>query len=451
MIPRLISPLLGDTLKAKAIRGSLWAGSGVIASQGLRLAGNLVLTRILFPEAFGLMAIIQVFLVGLTLFSDTGINLSIIQHDRGEEPEFLNTAWTIQVIRGGLLWVGACLLAWPAASFYNDQLLMQLLPVAGLSVFIAGFQPTKAVTANRRLMLGKITAIEISAQLITLISLIALALIFKSIWALVIGDILGEALKLIFQRRFLPGSNNKFFWDKSSARELVKFGKWIMLSTACGFLISQGDRAILGKFASLEQLGIYNIGFFLASFPLMLCRIVAERIVFPLYRHKPPRESSENQQSLFRARSLLIAAVLIFNATLSFIGVWLVDVLYDPRYALAGPILVLVSLSAVPNIVLSTHGGVLLAEGDSRRYMILLVATAIIQSLSLFWGVQWYGIVGVALASGLSALVTCPLNQIFANRYAAWNPWHDLVFLVAGLGAGLFAVWFHQDAIRMLF
>ncbi|MEX0299171.1 MAG: oligosaccharide flippase family protein [Kordiimonas sp.] len=451
MINRLLFPLLGETVKAKAIRGSLWASSGIIASQGLRLAGNLILTRILFPEAFGLMAIVQVFLVGLALFSDTGINLSIIQHERGEDPNFLNTAWTIQVIRGGLLWFGACLLAWPAALFYDDQLLLQLLPVAGISAFVGGFQPTKAVTANRRLMLGRVTAIEIGSQFITLTTLVALALIFRSVWALVIGDILGEVLKLIFQRRFLSGPNNKFLWERSAARELIKFGKWILLSTACGFLIGQGDRAILGKFTSFEQLGVYNIGFFLASFPLMLCRVVAERVIFPLYKHKPPKASKDNQHNLFRARFMLIGAMLILNAALGISGVWLVGELYDSRYLLAGPILVLVSVSAVPNIVLSTHSGVLLAEGDSRRFMILLISTAFVQSITLFLGVQIWGIAGVALASGFSTLITCPLTQIFAKRYAAWNPWHDAIFLILGLSVGALSVWIHYDVIRVLF
>ena len=70
------------------------------------LASNLILTRLLFPEAFGLMALGSVVLVGLQMFSDAGIGPSIAQSPRGDDPEFLDTAWTAQVLRGVILWLG---------------------------------------------------------------------------------------------------------------------------------------------------------------------------------------------------------------------------------------------------------------------------------------------------------------------------------------------------------
>ena len=58
------------------------------------------------------MALIQTFIIGLQMFSDIGIYPSIIQNKRGEEPDFLNTAWTIQIVRGGVLWLADHVLAW---------------------------------------------------------------------------------------------------------------------------------------------------------------------------------------------------------------------------------------------------------------------------------------------------------------------------------------------------
>ena len=72
----------------------------------LRLGSNLILTRILFPEAFGLMALVQVVLAGTEMFSDFGIRGSIVQSSRGDDPVFLNTAWTVQIGRGVLLGLG---------------------------------------------------------------------------------------------------------------------------------------------------------------------------------------------------------------------------------------------------------------------------------------------------------------------------------------------------------
>src|SRR4051812_6290963 len=81
----------------RAGRSAVWAMLGFGGGQALRFAGNLVLTRLLMPEAFGLMVLVNTFLMGLALFSDIGVGTSVIQNKRGDERAFLDTAWTISV------------------------------------------------------------------------------------------------------------------------------------------------------------------------------------------------------------------------------------------------------------------------------------------------------------------------------------------------------------------
>src|SRR5204863_421086 len=78
----------------------LWSATEYLAGFILRLGSNLILARLLVPEMFGLMALVNTFMMGLQMFSDVGIGPSIIQNRRGDDPAFLNTAWTIQVMRG---------------------------------------------------------------------------------------------------------------------------------------------------------------------------------------------------------------------------------------------------------------------------------------------------------------------------------------------------------------
>ncbi|MEM9581457.1 MAG: oligosaccharide flippase family protein, partial [Pseudomonadota bacterium] len=146
---RAIRLFQGSNLKARALRSSAVTVGGFGASQMIRLASNLILTRILFPEAFGMMALVMVFLQGLAMFSDVGVGPAIMQSKRGDDPSFLNTAWTIQVVRGFVLWIVAALLAWPIAVIYGEPQLLHLLPVAALTLVIAGFTPTRRETANR--------------------------------------------------------------------------------------------------------------------------------------------------------------------------------------------------------------------------------------------------------------------------------------------------------------
>ena len=95
----LFDPLRGEGLKARAIKGSAWTVGGFGFEKILQLVSNLILARLLFPGAFGLMALVNVVLVGLAMFSDVGVVPAVVQDKRGEDPSFLNTAWTIQIIR----------------------------------------------------------------------------------------------------------------------------------------------------------------------------------------------------------------------------------------------------------------------------------------------------------------------------------------------------------------
>ena len=85
----------GSGLMARATRSAGLNLMGFGTGQVLRLASNLILTRLLFPEAFGVMAMVSVFLMGLAMFSDVGVGPAIMQSKRGDDRDFLNTAWTI--------------------------------------------------------------------------------------------------------------------------------------------------------------------------------------------------------------------------------------------------------------------------------------------------------------------------------------------------------------------
>ena len=130
----------------------------------LRLGSNLLLAWLLFPEAFGLMALVNVFMHGLQMISDTGIRGSILYHRRGDHQSFLDTAWTVQIVRGIVLWICSCLIAIPVMMLYGEPMLGQLLPVAGLTAIIAGFNSTALFTLNRRVALGRITLLDVLSQ-----------------------------------------------------------------------------------------------------------------------------------------------------------------------------------------------------------------------------------------------------------------------------------------------
>lgn len=443
-------PLSGDGLKARALRGSGLIAVSMVGSNLLRLASNLILTRILFPEVFGLMALVQVFIGGLEMFSDLGLKTSIMQSKRGDDPDFLNTVWTVQILRGFGLWLAAIVFAPLATWVYDEPLLMALLPVVGFRQVIAGFTTTNIATANRHLRLGRQVWAELGCQAFGIILTIILAYILRSVWAMVWAGLMAALFRVILFHYLMPGIRNRLHWDGSALGELFHFGKWIFLATVVGFIINQGDRVFLGAHISLAELGVYNIGLFMGTIPFVLSKGVANRVITPLYRMLPPAESPANRRKLFRARRLMVAATLAISTALAFIGVPMIEFLYDPRYALAGPMVVVFCLAMVPQIVFDGYTGALLGRGDSKNFFFLLAATVAIQVAIMLWGIEHYGILAAIAAPGIAAMLVYPLRIWMVRRHKSWDMLGDFSYLALGFALNGLAVWLVWDEILKL-
>ena len=428
----------------------MWSIGGFVASQAVRLVSNLVLTRLLFPEAFGLMALVTVLTIGVTMLSEVGIGLSISQSKRGDDQSFLDTAWTIQVIRGVCLSAILALLAWPAAQLYQEPLLAFFLPVAALGLLISGFNPIRIETAARHLLLGRVIAVDLLSQVVATLVTIVFAWATQSVWSLVWGNVCGSLSKLALAHLMLPGTRSRLLWEPPAVRELIHFGKWIFASTAFGFLLSQGDRIILGTYVSLDLLGIYNVAQFLATAPMLLASTALSRVIIPLYRESISDPSETIGRRLTVLRRFVTGGTLILEAGVALIAVMLVGVLYDERYAAAGPIAVLIALVQLPLIVGMTYDRAALAAGDSKRYFYNLAFRTVSQTALFIGGAELGGLVGALVGHTLAGVLGHAGTVWVARRNNVWDPWHDIAFGALSLALGGIALWMNWPAIAQL-
>ncbi|KAA0920369.1 oligosaccharide flippase family protein [Aquicoccus porphyridii] len=440
----------GESVVARAARSAGLTIFGFGTSQVLRLASNLILTRLLFPEAFGTMALISVFLMGLNQFSDVGVSPAIMQSKRGDDRDFLDTAWTIQVLRGLGLFAVACAIAWPVSVFYELPELTLMLPVSALTLVLAGFLPTRMDSAQRHLRVGRLTLLDIGNQAIGIGAAVLLAWWWQSVWALVASGVLGAVSQLVLHQLFLPGAPNRFRWESRAARELIGFGKWIFLSTVAGFALTQADKLMIGKYLALDLFGVYNIGFFLASFPLLMGGMLVRRILIPIYREWPPRESAANFARLRRMRLMVSGALFGLVAVLALGGVWIVDLLYDPRYAMAGAVVVVIACMQVPQIIALTYDQAALAAGDSKRFFVLAASKAVAMVAALLIGLEWAGLFGALIGQGVAMVAVYPVVIWLSRSTGAWDRPHDAGFALAGMGLIVLAFWLNADAIAAL-
>lgn len=440
-----------DSTRGRALRSSAILIVGFGASNVMRLVSNLILTRLLFPEAFGLISLVYVFLTGLAMFSDLGINVSIIQNRRGDNPEFLNTAWSLQIIRGGLLWLGACALAYPAALIYEEPQLALLLPVVGLTVLIQGFATTKIALANRNLQIGVQVATDLGSQVIALLVTAFCAWATGSVWSIAAGVLIGAAAKVVAQHYTLEGPANRWYLNQEMVKEIINFGKYIFLGSIGGFLINQSDRAILGLYVPLTDLGIFTVAFIFATVPIELNRAAGGQIIFPLFSKFPPAQSAANRSKVLKARRLVQLATVSIGGLLSIVSVPMIDFLYDSRYHEAGPILTLLGFTVTTQIAASNYDGSYLGSGNSKRHFHLIAIQAVIQLLISLPLISRLGVLGAVFALGATMLVTYPFRARVAYQYGAWDPKTDLLTVAVGWGCALLALYmWRADVVHPL-
>lgn len=368
---RVFDAARGDGLKALAIRGSAWTVLGYGGGQALRLASNIILTRLLFPEAFGLMALVAVFMQGLTMFSDVGIGPSIIRTKRGEDTDFLNSAWTVQIMRGAILWLGCCAFAWPIAQLYDEPLVLALLPVVGLTAVINGFRTTAFYTSNRKLDLGRLTSIQFVGQAVGVVAMIAWALIEPTVWALAGGGLVGSAATLWLGFRLMPAHRHTLRWEPEAIKELFGFGKWIFISTALTFLATQADRMVMPLVFDTTMLAFYALAIALVVMPLRIVNMLAKRVMFPAYSRVFRDGDTAALSRTTRKFSTTLAPAYCLPLGMLFFGQALIDLLYDPRYATAGDLLTILAIGGYIDMMRASQSGVLLAAGNSKGAMVV--------------------------------------------------------------------------------
>lgn len=408
------------SLKKLAIKGTIWTIVSYGASQILRFGSNLILTRLLMPDLFGLMALVNVFISGLELFSDIGLGPSIVQNKRGDDPVFLNTAWTIQVIRGVLLWLTSLVIAAPVAAFYDkpnqENSLLLIIPIVGLNTLIYGFSSTALHTLGRQMSIGKLAALELGGQIISTGVMIVLAWFYKNIWALVIGNLVSGLIQMVWSHFLVRGERNRFAWDKEAAQSIFAFGKWIFVATALTFLALQSDRMILGKLVSFEMLGVYGIAFTLADIPRSIILALSGKVIFPAFSKLSDLPRSTFRDKILKNRQPILLVLAIGLTILISFGDRFIFMLYKPEYHQAGWMLPIIAFGIWHTTLYSTMSPALLALGKSQYGAQGYLFSFLTISIGLPLAFQQWGMLGAIL------VVACYDLPVYAvNMYGLWR------------------------------
>jgi O-antigen/teichoic acid export membrane protein len=396
------------------LKGSVWTTVAYGVGQALRLATNVILARLLAPELFGIMLIVTSLRVGITLISDFGIGQNIIYNKNANQPDFYNTAWTLEIIRNVVLWL-VCLAVTPLlAYFYESPVLIWVLPISAITLVLTGFSSTSRFLLQKRMQLAKFNIYETIVTFIGSAAQVLFAYLSPTIWALVLGGLFTSAASTIGSYFLLPDVKQKFHISKQFAREILGFGKWIFVSSVVYFLSMNYDRLYLPKVFPLDLLGVYGVARSISELLGLLTMRLGNIVLFPFIasHSQMPRGDLHGQLAAIRARFLLLAAfgisILVSTTDLA------IKVLYDERYQAAGWMLPVLIMGSWVSILASVNDSTLLGLGKPSYGAISNSAKFGFLVIGLPLGFMVNGVLGVVAVFAMGDL--CRYVPIFIGQ-----------------------------------
>jgi O-antigen/teichoic acid export membrane protein len=436
-----------------------WLVGGNISSQLLRLISNLILTRLLLPEAYGLLAAVNILYFALVMFSDLGVWQSVVKSERGTQSNFLGTAWSVQLLRSALLWVVILGIAaflhlaggmgyFQPGTAYADPRLPLLIAVFSLCALLQGLESMKLAIAQRELKIAYLARLEFLTQLIAMAVTLVLALATHSVWSLVIGTLASAAGRTALSHWYLPGPSCRPRWDRSCALEIINFGKWILVSSVIGFLAANGEKLILGGSLSTGSFGVFSIASTLMMAVMSIYSSLNAHIIFPTLSEALRTNAGSAARVYSRVQQIADAFLGIMAGGIFMAGHWAVDLLYDQRYQDAGWMLQWLGfgLLAIRHQVVEQ---LMFAKGRPAWVSASNSVRALSLALLIPAGFAAAGERGAIAAVVVSQFASWPVALLFKYRNGLLTLASERIWLPS-LAAGLLAGWALDSGLSAL-
>jgi O-antigen/teichoic acid export membrane protein len=429
-------------LESRALKGTYYVVAFYGMAQILRFTSSIVLTRFFAPEIFGLMTLMSTIIIGLTLFSHIGLEDSVIQNPRGDEEIFINTVWTIQVLRGIGLWLLMLILSWPIARFY-DRRLLWLFPVIGFGCVLSGFCSPKLLTLSRHLGVGRLSLLELICQFVFFAVALIWALFNRTIWALAAGKIVSEVVRTLLSYRMVAeGVRPRFVLERESVRSILSFGRWILIGTALTFLANQSDRLILPKLlpklTAFGVLGVYGVAFSLSDLPRQIIAMFSSKVGFPFIAKFAHQPRPEFRKVLIKYRTMVLAVgAVLLTCTICVGDVFILHV-YKPAFHDAAWMIAIFGIGLWHTLLYSTITPAIMSLQKSHYNALANLAYCITLFVILPLGYFKFGLVGAVAGVAISDFPMYLVNVYASQRQGLGMLRQDgymtLFFLVALAG-----------------
>jgi O-antigen/teichoic acid export membrane protein len=400
-----------SNISSKLFKGTVWISAARIIVNVLAAGSTIVLARLLSPSDFGLVALGTSMLTIMTTITELSLSQALVRHDNPTDDHF-HTAWSMNTLRGLLIGLLFSSLSYPASIFYNEPKLIPIMLALGLSIFISGTVNPRRIMLQRDLVFWQEFVLTVSQRLAGVIASIAVAWIYHSYWALVVGLLVTQFTNVVVSYCALP------FFPKirfGHARELLSFSIWLTLGQAVNMLNWRFDHLLVGKFLGKSALGLYTVGSTLSVMPTREMTAPLTQTIYPGFA-KVSNDESRLRGAYQRAQALVTAIALPAGVGTAIIAEPLVRLTMGDQWLPA--VFIIQALAAV--FAFQTLGSLVeplaMATGATRTLFIRSTQMFAVRVPLILFAMYADGLRGIVVARVFTGVLASFVNMRLVTR-----------------------------------
>jgi O-antigen/teichoic acid export membrane protein len=345
-------------------------GVGFFAQAGMRLGSSLILTRLLHPEAYGIVTILLTVTFTVEMLADLGVTVYVVREPEAEDSRYLNTAWTLRLMRAALNAIIVFSCAPLIASLYHSPDLVAPLRVIALWFVISGAETMSfplAVRHNRaRIQIYS----ELVATLLSTLFAIVYCYYFRTYWGMVYAILLNRLVLSAASYLFYPEHRPRLQFDVAASRTIFRYTRLTVPSGLLTLCLTQFDKFVFLRLFDLRALGIYGLASNIATPIETLIITTCERVLYPRCARDFRSARDAFRTNYYTANNKLFAAILALPAAIGGAASLIITVLYDPRYAHAAVALQAFMVRATLLAFATSTEVLLIAAGETQVILI---------------------------------------------------------------------------------
>ncbi|MCI5140923.1 MAG: lipopolysaccharide biosynthesis protein [Candidatus Electrothrix sp. ATG1] len=348
------------SIEQRAFQGASWLAIFKAIGQIVSWAATVIVARILVPDDYGLMSMATVLTGYAALFSELGLGAAIIQREGITEENLASVYW-FGVAFSILLGAFAFVIAWPTALLFDNKDVVPITRATSILFFIAGLEIVPLSMLKKELAFKKIGYIEMTATIVSCISMVIIAAAGFGVWTLLIGNIIRSLIKVILLYS-ITGWRPLFHFELNEAISFIKFGVTVAVGNSLFYVYSRSDKFFAGRNLGVADLGYYSFAQQLASIPTEKIVTIINQISFPAFSKLQEDREKFNQfyLSIIKITSVVVLPIFAAGFCLGsdFVRLLLSDkwVAIIPLFQCFCLIRIFTSISAVNNFVHTARG-----------------------------------------------------------------------------------------------